>query len=156
MKMSVISVSRIGHFLNTRILSILPKNERYERYIIKMAISAIEAIEAIKKTKGVVSQAAKRLGISRMQLHRIINDRSTVKEALTDAREEMKDFAESQLYKGMNDGNPTLIIFYLKTQAKDRGYVERQEIDHRGVIIEVKYGDRNGNGQPKATTPKTD
>ena len=26
------------------------------------------------------------------------------------------------------------MIFYLKTQAKDRGYVERQEFDHSGKI----------------------
>jgi hypothetical protein len=32
------------------------------------------------------------------------------------------------LDKGMKDGNMTAIIFYLKTQGKSRGYVERQEV----------------------------
>ena len=97
-----------------------------------MAITAAAAIEAIRKSKGFVTTAAKALGISRMQLHRIINAHPTVKEALVDAREEMKDFAESKLYQGINNDNTTLIIFYLKTQAKDRGYVERQEVTGQG------------------------
>jgi hypothetical protein len=120
-----------------------------------MATTAAAAIKAIRDSKGFVTQAAKSLGISRMQLHRIINKHPTVKEALADAREEMKDFAESKIYQGINDGNTALIIFYAKTQMKDRGYVERQEIDHSGGIqIEVKYGDRNG--QSETTPPKTD
>lgn len=119
-------------------------------------VTAAQCAKAIKEQKGFITQAAKSLGITRSHLHVLINRHPTIKEALTDAREEMKDFTEGKLSEGIEDGNATLIIFYLKTQAKDRGYIERQEIDHRGVIIEVKYGDRNGNGKPKATPPKTD
>jgi hypothetical protein len=39
------------------------------------------------------------------------------------------DFAESQLYKQIKDGSTTATIFYLKTKGKQRGYVERQQID---------------------------
>jgi hypothetical protein len=132
------------------------RERRYGCYIIKMAATtAAAAIKAIRDSKGFVTQAAKSLGISRMQLYRIINKHPTVKEALDDAREEMKDFAESKIYQGINDGNTALIIFYAKTQMKDRGYVERQEIDHSGGIqIEVKYGDRSGS--PEKAPPKTD
>lgn len=91
-----------------------------------MATSAVDAINAIKEAKGFVSSAAKRLGISRTQLHRLINSHPTIKEALDDAREEMKDFAEGQLFMNIRDGKETSLIFFLKTQAKDRGYVERQ------------------------------
>jgi hypothetical protein len=90
-------------------------------------VTASEAAEAITESKGFITQAAKRLGISRQQLHNLINKHPTVKEALIDAREEMKDFTESKLYQAISDGNPTMIIFYAKTQMKDRGYVERQE-----------------------------
>jgi hypothetical protein len=93
-----------------------------------MATSAKEAIQAIRDRKGFVSQAAKQLGISRVQLYRILKAHPTVKEALDDAREEMKDFAESKIYQKISDGDTTMIIFYAKTQMKDRGYVERQEI----------------------------
>jgi hypothetical protein len=94
-----------------------------------MAKTSVKAaVKAIKESKGFVTQAAKSLGISRRQLHNIINNHPTVKEALEDAREAMKDFAEGKMFQGISDGNPTLIIFYAKTQMKDRGYVERQEI----------------------------
>jgi hypothetical protein len=68
----------------------------------------------------------------------MINTYPTVKEALDDAKEEMKDFTESKIYQGINEGNTALIIFYAKTQMKDRGYVERQETTGKdGGPIEV-------------------
>jgi len=91
-------------------------------------VTAAQAAQAIENKKGFITQAAKQLGISRRQLHRLVNLHPTVKEALADAREEMKDFTESKMYQAIADGNPTMIIFYAKTQMKDRGYVERQEI----------------------------
>jgi hypothetical protein len=91
-------------------------------------VTATEAAKALKNHKGFITQAAKTLGISRSHLHYLINKHPTVKEALIDAREEMKDFTESKMYQAIEDGNTTMIIFYAKTQMKDRGYVERQEI----------------------------
>jgi hypothetical protein len=97
-----------------------------------MAVTNKDAILAIKESKGFITTAAKRLGISRQRLHTMINKNAKVKEAVVDAREEMKDFTESKMYQGIADGNPTLIIFYAKTQMKDRGYVERQEVTGAG------------------------
>jgi hypothetical protein len=91
-------------------------------------VNATEAASALKNHKGFITQAAKALGISRSHLHHLINRHPTVKEALTDAREEMKDFTEGKMYQKIADGDTTMIIFYAKTQMKDRGYVERQEI----------------------------
>jgi hypothetical protein len=93
-----------------------------------MAVTAAQAVQALKDKKGFVSQAAKQLGISRRQLHRLIKAHPTIKDALDDAREEMKDFAESKIYQGIANENTALLIFYAKTQMKDRGYVERQEV----------------------------
>jgi hypothetical protein len=104
-------------------------------------VSTAEASQALRDSKGFITTAAKRLGISRMQLHRLINAHPTIKEALEDAKEEMKDSAESKIYQGINEGNTALIIFYAKTQMKDRGYTEKQEIDQRTTHIEVDLSD---------------
>lgn len=50
--------------------------------------------------------------------------------ALKNFEEELVDYAETQLYKNIKDGKETSLIFYLKCKAKDRGYVEKQEMDH--------------------------
>ena len=94
-----------------------------------MAITAEQAIKAIHNAKGFITTAAKHLGISRTQLHRIINKYPTVREAVTDAKEEFKDFAESKIYQEISNGNTAILIFYAKTQMKDRGYVERAQVE---------------------------
>ena len=68
-----------------------------------MAITAKQASSALRDSKGFITQAAKTLGITRQQLHNIINAHPTVKEALTDAKEEMKDFTESKMFQGIDD-----------------------------------------------------
>lgn len=49
------------------------------------------------------------------------------------------DFAESELFKQIKEGNITGVIFFLKTKGKKRGYIERSEFDHttKGEKINV-------------------
>src|SRR5688572_21643883 len=89
--------------------------------------SAEQVATQLKASQGNVSDAAGKLNTSRRVLHQYINEHPTVKAALADIRESTKDRAETMLQTRMNHSD-TLLIFYLKTQARDRGYVERQEI----------------------------
>ena len=66
-------------------------------------------IEALEKSLGIVSTAAKMVGI----------DRSTHYAWLKSDEE----------YKSVKEGNPAATIFFLKTKGKKRGYIERQEIE---------------------------
>ncbi len=103
-----------------------------------------KAIEEIQASQGFITTAARKLGISRATLHTMINQHPKIKEAVTDAREGMKDLAEAQLFKNIRDGKETSLIFYLKTQGKDRGYVERTELtgeSGNALEIVVKYAD---------------
>jgi hypothetical protein len=103
-----------------------------------MALTVKQAEDALKKTAGNVMAAARALGVSRSTLYRKIGESAALQEVLTDTREELVDIAESALRKEVLGGNITAIIFTLKTQGKDRGYVERQEVSGKdGKPIEI-------------------
>jgi molybdate-binding protein len=93
---------------------------------------AVEELSAqLEKDKGNIAATARMFGVSRGTIHNRINESSTLQQVLIDARESMLDNAESVLYKKVLEGSTPELIFFLKTQGRNRGYVERQEIDHR-------------------------
>ncbi len=111
-----------------------PKGSTDKRY------TADEVAQAIRKAGGFLTLAAQNLGCSRVTVWRYCRDFATCKEAQDDARERTKDLAEGNLLQLIRAGNVTAIIFYLKTQAKDRGYVERQELSGpAGAPVSVTY-----------------
>ena len=102
-------------------------------------------VEALKSSFGIVSTAASNVGISRQTHYNWIKDDPEYSEQVDEINEASIDFAESKLREKINgvtigkiqDGelvtyeqppSDTAIIFYLKTKAKKRGYVERQEV----------------------------
>ena len=93
-----------------------------------MTVLDQDAIDALKERRGLVSVADKKPGGSRATRHAMINKMPTVREARDDAKEALKDFAESRIFKEIEAGNTTMIIFFAKTQMKDRGYIERQDV----------------------------
>ena len=82
---------------------------------------------AIRSTGGFISQAAKVLGITRQSVWDRIERHPQLQEALKDVKETYLDLAESQLIRAMKLGERWAIKYYLNTQGKDRGYVERHE-----------------------------
>lgn len=85
-------------------------------------------LNALAQTSGIVSSACKAANVSRMTYYRYYNKDPDFKEKADDVKELQKDFAESLILKKMKEGDTTMIIFYAKTQMKDRGYTERREI----------------------------
>jgi len=71
-----------------------------------------------------ISQACKKVGINRATYYDWVDKSDTFKKRIDEAKEGMIDFAESMLFKNMKAGNPTSIIFFLKTKGRSRGYVE--------------------------------
>jgi hypothetical protein len=82
----------------------------------------------LEKDKGNVAAVARRFGVSRGTILNRVNESPTLQKVLADARESMLDNAESVLYKKVLEGSTAELIFFLKTQGKSRGYVERQEL----------------------------
>ena len=91
-------------------------------------------IKAISESNGLLTLAAKKAGVSYNTVWRYTQEYPSVKEAVHTAKESMLDFAEGMLYKNMREGDNACIIFYLKTQGKARGFIERQEVEHSGSI----------------------
>ena len=90
--------------------------------------TAERIIQALEGTQGLLSLAARRAGVSYATVKRYAAEFPTVKIAVQDAKSSTLDFAEGKLYQAIAQGNLTAIIFYLKTQGKGRGYIERSEV----------------------------
>ena len=90
---------------------------------------ASEVAQALLDARGFTSVAADKLGCTTQTIRNYIKRYRTVAQAKEEARERMKDKAEGMLLENIMSGNVAAQIFYLKTQAKDRGYTEKVEIE---------------------------
>lgn len=104
-------------------------------------------LEALEKSMGVVTDACKLVGISRVTYYEYYNNDEEFKASVDDISNVALDFVESKLFEKINGvsigklnekgevesykvpPSDTALIFYLKTKGKKRGYIERQEID---------------------------
>jgi len=91
--------------------------------------TAERIVAAIKGSNGLLTLAARKAGLNYSTVWRYSQDFATVKQAMQEAKESMTDFAEGKLFKKIKDGDTTAIIFYLKTKGRDRGYIEKQEVE---------------------------
>ena len=106
--------------------------------------SSDRVISLIDEYSGNLSAVSRALGVNRLTVYRFMAKHPTVKQALDEAREKMIDNVESKLYSKALDGDTTAMIFFLKTQGKGRGYVERQEVTGAdGGAVLVKWDDEN-------------
>lgn len=113
----------------------------------KNAYTTQQVIDALQDAKGYVSKTASLLHCTPQTVYNYAERYPTVRQAWDDIREERHDFVENALAKRINEGSDTAIIFYLKTQCKARGYIERSQIEHSGPeggdipITYIKRGD---------------
>jgi|11_taG_2_1085331.scaffolds.fasta_scaffold00814_25 hypothetical protein len=94
----------------------------------KTDILKANLLESLEKALGVVTTACKTAGCSRETFYKYCREDEEFKTKVEDISNITLDFAESQLHKQIMDGNTTATIFYLKTKGKNRGYVERSEV----------------------------
>ena len=103
---------------------------------------------ALTSAGGFITSAAKRLGCNPKTVYRYLQRYPSLKDVLTEARENTLDFVESKLMKAIDDGNVTAIIFFLKTRGKSRGYSERGEFGNTAGNEPVKVTFKiNGEGR---------
>lgn len=105
-------------------------------------LSSDVVAQKIRDARGNIAAVAASLRLSRQQVYRFIERHPSLKVELAESRETMKDMAESVLYAKVVEGEAWAVCFFLKTQAKERGYVERSEVtgkDGGPVTIKVIY-----------------
>lgn len=95
---------------------------------------------AVTQLRGNVTAVAARFGVRRASVQELIAKRPTLQQILYDAREGMKDHAETALQRAVFKGEAWAVCFFLKTQAKDRGYSERFE-HSRDEGVPNRYAD---------------
>ena len=101
-------------------------------------INKTAMIEALEKSLGIVTTACKTVGIARSTHYQWMIDDPEYKIEVEGISDIALDFAESQLHKQIQDGQPASTIFYMKTKGKKRGYIERHEVtgaDGAGLVV---------------------
>ncbi len=76
---------------------------------------------------GNISIACTLSGIARQTFYNWMSNSEAFAQVVDDVREKTIDYVESKLMKNIKEGKETSAIFFLKTQGKSRGYVERSE-----------------------------
>lgn len=107
-----------------------------------------EVIQALEDKHGIVTEACKSIGFSRSTFYDWVNTDPEFKLAVEDITETAIDYVEGKLFEKITgvkvqtsgtgeDGesnvyqqppSDTAIIFFLKTKAKKRGYIEKSEV----------------------------
>lgn len=109
-----------------------------------MKVTEDQLIDAIKKNAGIVSgilQTLKKeynVELTRNAIYERRYDNPKIDAAFIEAEEMTADVAENRLLDAIRSGNMKAVMFYLKTKAKKRGYVERQEMtgaDGKAITI---------------------
>lgn len=93
----------------------------------KLEYTAEQFIKAIPNTGGIITAIARKVGCDWYTAKRYITGHASVKRAYDAERETIKDVVESSLITKAKEGEAWAVKYYLSTQAKDRGYVERKE-----------------------------
>ena len=101
--------------------------------------SQARVIDAIKAARGIKATAAANLKCSRQTVTNYIDRYPAVKDAYEEARDTSLDLAESKLIALVEREEWPAIRFMLVTLGKDRGYIERQEIQQLGVDQETLF-----------------
>ena len=90
--------------------------------------------KAITKSHGLV--AARRLGVSRQAVYNMVNRHPEVNEAMVDAREELLDMAEANLFAAIAKGNLKISCWVLERLGKHRGYTRQFVMTPSGPTVQ--------------------
>jgi hypothetical protein len=94
-------------------------------------------LDALERSLGVVSPACNEVGISRDRFYTYYNEDETFRKRVDEIQNYQLDFVENQLFNKIREGSEKSILFYMRFKGKNRGYVDRQELEHKGEGITI-------------------
>ena len=86
-------------------------------------------LDALKVTMAIIAPACEMVGIGRKTHYNWMETDPGYKEEVHALQERTFDFVETKMVERINAGSDTMLIWYSKTKMKQRGFVERQEIE---------------------------
>ena len=115
--------------------------------MVKMNLGAFE--KALKGTGGIYSAIAEKMGVARQTVSTYVKRSAKARMLWEQEVETVKDMAEGGLFSNIKSKDMGAIKYFLSTRGKDRGYVEKTEVEHSGgvnsyqIIIEEKKSEEN-------------
>lgn len=107
----------------------------------KTDINKKAMLAALEKSLGVVTTACREVGLARNTHYEYLKSDKDYRRAVKELENVALDFAESQLHKQIQKGNPLATIFFLKCKARKRGYIEQQDFKVQGNMkFKVDFG----------------
>lgn len=113
-----------------RKLKVDPKKKRAKTGGRKPTLEAVAVSAAIAEYSGNLASVARQFKVTRSAVHQFVNASPALLQVVADQKESRLDNAESALDRALNEGEAWAVCFFLKTQGKKRGYVEKQEVEH--------------------------
>ena len=95
-------------------------------------------LKAFENKEFNIAESCKAINIARQTYYDWLKD-DEFKQQVQELKESDLDFTESALRKLIKKGNVIATIFKLKTKGKDRGYIEKQEVELIKPIDEIEY-----------------
>ena len=110
----------------------MPKRIPGDRVDKEEALRKQRLLVAFKKHNCLVTIACKHARTSTTTYYEYLERDEKFAEDIATLKEGVIDFVESSLFKSIQKGEYVPAMFYLKCQAKKRGYIEKQEIKISG------------------------
>lgn len=107
----------------------------------KEKFTSAQVIDALKEAKGMVYIAARKLKCAPNTVYSYARRYSTVQDAINEERGHFVDTCELALNRAVLAGEGWAVCFALKTLGKERGYVERHQLEHSGKIDVTKLSE---------------
>ena len=85
-------------------------------------------LKSLEQSLGVVTVACSQADVPRSTYYKWLNEDEEFAKQVKDIENVALDFAESKLHEQIQSNNTSATIFFLKTKGKNRGYVERTEV----------------------------